>query len=339
MRSGSILIFVSWVLVFIALFSLSLGYTVHQRLRVVDRLEEREKLRLVAEAGVKKAMEVINREALGVDTTFDALGQPWSNSDAAFRDIAVGDGFFTVKHVREPEPKKADGEVWYGVVDEERKLNLNEMKTPDVLRRLVQAVTGASESEAAAISESILDWRDADDARYLSGAESRYYRGLTPAYEAKNEDFQSLEELLYVKGVTSKVYAHLLPYVTLRSSGNVNINTASRNVLQALGLDTAILDKYLAYRKGPDGVTGTTDDQVVKLLTSLPETLNNQLILDDTQTKQLSDFIGAQKLDVKSKYFTVHSFARMMNQEDPALVLSCIINRSGEIQSWRETFL
>jgi DNA uptake protein ComE-like DNA-binding protein len=52
------------------------------------------------------------------------------------------------------------------------------------------------------IVDAIIDWRDTDATAGASGAESSYYNTLKPPYNCKNAPFETLEELLYVKGMT-----------------------------------------------------------------------------------------------------------------------------------------
>ena len=45
---------------------------------------------------------------------------------------------------------------------------------------------GVDADTISVVSDSIQDWIDADDAPRIAGAESDYYQGLTPPYNAKN---------------------------------------------------------------------------------------------------------------------------------------------------------
>ncbi len=150
----------------------------------------------------------------------------------------------------------------------EEKININ---TAD--SRLLQQVLTAQGADADAISvvsDSILDWIDPDDSTRPAGAESDYYLGRTPSYNAKNAVMDSTEELLLVKGVTHDMYyggssaqsttpfpEHQMGFghapgqepnylfglkdvFTPFSSGKINILTADENVLQLIpGMDTS----------------------------------------------------------------------------------------------------
>ncbi|NUN95217.1 MAG: general secretion pathway protein GspK, partial [Candidatus Omnitrophica bacterium] len=54
----------------------------------------------------------------------------------------------------------------------------------------------------SAMAASILDWRDKDNQVTPGGAEEDYYAERTPPYEPRNGPFQTLGELLQVKGFT-----------------------------------------------------------------------------------------------------------------------------------------
>jgi len=132
------------------------------------------------------------------------------------------------------------GQFSYRITDEEARLNLN-ASPPDRVERLLQAM-GLDKSERDTINDSLQDWRDANDEHRLNGAESEdYYLKLPLPYRAKNGNLDSITELLQIKGVTPAIYngvagkPGLAAYVTVKSPGQVNLNTASCVVLHSLG--------------------------------------------------------------------------------------------------------
>ena len=94
----------------------------------------------------------------------------------------------------------ADGTYEVEVQDESGKINLNRVQE-EQLRTLIEFV-GIQKPDSDIIVDSILDWRDADSERRVNGAEDGYYQSLNPPYKAKNGNFDSVEELLLVRGVT-----------------------------------------------------------------------------------------------------------------------------------------
>jgi type II secretory pathway component PulK len=136
------------------------------------------------------------------------------------------------------------GRFSYRITDEEALLNLN-TSPPDRVDRLLQAL-GIEKSDRDTINDSIQDWRDPNEEHRLNGAESEdYYLKLPLPYRSKNANLDSVSELLQVKGITPTVYygtagkPGLAAYVTVKSPGQVNINTASCVVLRAFGFGDA----------------------------------------------------------------------------------------------------
>ena len=111
-----------------------------------------------------------------------------------------------------PAMDEAYGEfsgIRIGLENESAKLNLNTLLVIDAsdpegsLARdlMVASLPGMTES----IADAILDWIDEDDETREFGAERDYYSGLSPAYEPQNGLFESLDQLLLVRDVTSEL--------------------------------------------------------------------------------------------------------------------------------------
>jgi general secretion pathway protein K len=90
------------------------------------------------------------------------------------------------------------------VQDESGKINLNTVSEQQ-LRALVTAI-GIPKEDGDIIADSILDWKDLDNLYHLNGAEDDYYGTLNPPYKAKNGRFDTVEELLLVRGVTPSYF-------------------------------------------------------------------------------------------------------------------------------------
>lgn len=136
------------------------------------------------------------------------------------------------------------GRFSYRITDEESLLNLN-TSPPDRIDRLLQAL-GIEKSDRDTISDSIQDWRDPNEEHRLNGAESDdYYLKLPLPYRSKNANLDSVSELLQIRGITPAIYhgaggkPGLAAYVTVKSPGQVNLNTASCVVLRALNFGEA----------------------------------------------------------------------------------------------------
>jgi len=160
---------------------------------------------------------------------FDALNDSWNNNESSFKNVTLDDGFFTVGYGAENEKR-------YGVVDEESKLNIN-LATKEMLMLL----PGLGQDEVG--------------------------RLLNARGKAK---FHRPVELVSRAIITEDVYAKIKGFVTVWGDGRINVNTASREVLASVpGLYVKEVDAILAFRKGHDGIEGTSDDTAFKSIADL----------------------------------------------------------------------
>ena len=105
----------------------------------------------------------------------------------------------------------------------------------------------------------IIDWTDSDDKvthlpfiKYEnSGAESAYYGNLETPYKCKNTKLEATEELLLVKGITQDVFERIRDYVTVYGDGKININCASKRVIESLSekMDPVLAQMIIDRRK------------------------------------------------------------------------------------------
>jgi general secretion pathway protein K len=328
---GSILVIALWAICLLATFAVVLGYEVRQKTSFAYRLAEREKLSLIAAAGVKKGIAQILKEEI---KTYDALQDLWSNNSAAFQEIDVGEGKFSISYNYLDE-LSGTLKLRYGLVDEERKINLNTVDL-GALRRLFQIVLGFGEIQAQELAASIIDWRDADSGLSIpsGSAEDPYYKDLQYPYEAKDAPFEVPEELLLVKGMDEDIFYKIRDYITVYGSGKININTASRTVLLALGLSDGIIDKIFTFRCGKDKVSGTQDDNFFDSTSNIVARLKQFCELSDPEMIQLGK-VSDQYLVTNSNYFMVNCTAHLYNKKNTLQVL-CVIERTGRVLYWQQ---
>jgi type II secretory pathway component PulK len=306
---------------------------------MVNRLDTRDRLHFIAEAGVKKCILQLKKQDATSD--FDALKESWSNNAGAFKQIQVGSGNFTVGYVYRNR-KTGILEYKYGMIDEERKININKAER-SVIERLFKAI-GLDEMEAQNLSAAIVDWRDSDSELSipLGSAEGGYYRNLRNPYDAKDADFEVLDELFLVRGMTRDIFDRIKDFITIYGDGKVNINTASFEVLISLGLHKSIVDKILSFRNGEDFLEATADDNVFEETANIVSQLSQFYSLSAAEVANLSNLVSAEKLDTKSTHFMIKSTGVIDNKK-ASLQIVCIFERSvddsdetGKIRYWRE---
>ena len=132
----------------------------------------------LAQAGLNEARAVLVYD----DQTLDALTDDWGPDAERPLDQPhkIGRGFCQVR-----------------VSDACGRIDINEADFTTLAR-----LTGDE-----AVAAAIIDWRDADDAVVTpEGAEAAYYLSLPYPYAPRNGPFQTVGELLLVRGVTPRVF-------------------------------------------------------------------------------------------------------------------------------------
>ena len=328
---ASILILALWSLCLLSTFAVSLGIAVRQKLTLVNRLDEKDRLRFIAEAGIKKAISRLKEEP---EKDYAALNDGWSNNSIVFKEISIGNGKFSLSHAHINE-RTGLTEPWYGLTDEEGKLNIN--KAGQTIMERLFRILDYDEMQAQELAAAIIDWRDNDSELSipLGSAEDSYYRNLKYPYEAKDADFQVLEELLLVKGIDKDIYEKIKNYITIYGSGRINVNTASKIILLALGINADTADAIISFRLGEDGIIGTADDNVFDTPANIAPKLSQFSHLSDSAIAGLS-IIAGQYLVTNSHNFMARCISQLNGRKKTAEVIS-VINRSGKILYWQES--
>lgn len=253
-KKGTILVTSLWIMTILAIFAIGIGFRVSIEARLNKYNMDRLKGIYLAKAGIVKSQELLARDSNGYDSIRECgVALSPINTSGGDNQLArvftegVGGGKFTISYDEE-------GKNYYGMADEERRININKASA-EVLKNLL----GTDNEEAA---ESIVNWRS--NVRLPKGASDDYYRSLTPPYECKHAAFSVIEELMLVKGVTPQLFESIKDYVTVYGDdGKININTATRRVMLSAGLDAGTVDIIMALRNGPDRIAGTKDDFVL----------------------------------------------------------------------------
>lgn len=108
--------------------------------------------------------------------------------------VLVGSGYYWL--IKRDYEMPTGGQA-LGITDEEGKLNINAVDL-EVLAQL----PGMTQELAAGI----VDWRDDNEETEAGGGESTYYLSLASPYQAKNDLFETVGELLLVKDITPQVF-------------------------------------------------------------------------------------------------------------------------------------
>lgn len=208
-RKAYVLIAVLIVVTVLALAAYRFTDAMTSEYTVAARSAEAAQTKAFAASGVHYAMGV-----LADPSTFSGTlnSNPYDNP-GAFSAQTVGSGTkrnggrFSLISVGDTYTGSGESRyaVRYGVTDESAKLNLNGLMRLDPTGDTLYKALLNLPNMTAEIADAIVDYLDADDTARTEGAESSYYAGLSPPYQAKNGPLNSVDELLLVKGVTPQL--------------------------------------------------------------------------------------------------------------------------------------
>ncbi len=213
-----------------------------------------------------------------------------------FNDDTLQDTLFELAQPYQKELGKA--EFSFTMVDEERKININTVPT-----EIIASLPGLNQEIAKSISDSPL------------------------------RPFQQKEELLLVSGMTEEIFVKCIEFITIYGSGSVNINTAPKETLAALGLDNGLIDTIGKFRAGKDAQEATEDDVVFKETSNIINDLKTFTDLSINQEQTLAEIINKGLLTVKSENFDIQIQTMVLGK--PVLKYNIVLDKE-EIRQWRE---
>ncbi len=332
-KSGAILILALWTMSFLTIFAAYVGLRVRQRASLLSRIEERSQLRFLAESGVRKAIAVIRKEMTNNAGQWTAATkQTLFNNMPEFSSVPVGQGEFSVfagikEHTLATKV--------FGVTDEERKINLNRADAK-TMQRLFQTAAGLREDKAEDLADAMIDWRELHTNELNGFSSDNYYANLKSPYEAKRAEFELFDEVRLIKGMTGEIFDQVFPYITVYGDGQVNINTAPKEVLYALGMDNSLIEKIFLARRGVDHEDGTADDYIFQKSFDIVSELRNFTDIQSFEADEIDRLNREMKLKTTSIFFRIESHG-VFRRENQPMKVTCIYNQAEQwIEYWNE---
>jgi len=240
-RKGIALLLVLWVLTILMVIVLSFSFMARTETQATLSFKDGIEKKFIAEAGIERGiMELFYRNVFK-DQSIEFEGREVWKTDGRLYSSNIGDGYYTVS-----------------ITDESGKVDINTVS--DVVLKNLLINIGVQEEEVDTIVDSIMDWKDPDDFHRLHGVESDYYMSLPNPYKAKNANFNTVEELLLVKGMTPEILygsvsgeekRGLIDFVTVNSKRReINVNAAPKEVLMGIpGVTPEVADTIINYRQ------------------------------------------------------------------------------------------
>jgi general secretion pathway protein K len=189
-QRGVALIIVLWIFIFLFAVAFDFSANVREEANAAHRFSEDTQGYYLALAGFQRGLY----EHLMRSTVMSSPGEaaqetetPPGFFDDTWREEKLGNGIFRVR-----------------LIDEGGKINLN--RVDEATLRNILTNLGVDEPRRSVLVDSILDWIDSDNLHRVNGAESDYYQSLSPGYTAKDAAFDTVEELLWVRGMTPELF-------------------------------------------------------------------------------------------------------------------------------------
>ena len=258
-EKGIALIMVLWVIILLGVIVNTFAWMVRTEAQAVGNFKEETKAYYLARGGFQRAiMELLKSQEI-------AVHEPPEEGLKL-------DGRVNMFHF-------IDGYAEVRVMDEGGKIDINAATRDDIVR-----VLSAMELEVEnkdEIADSILDWIDENNFHRLNGAEDDYYRLLPEPYGAKDGPLSTVDELIWVRGITPKIFYNQVVsqspdpepvsgegeenlsreegrlrtglesvFTVFTGSNKININTAPISLLLSLpGIGVTQVERIIAIRE------------------------------------------------------------------------------------------
>lgn len=192
-RSGIALVIVLWLMAILTLLMYAFLADMQVEYSIGNGYAQGKKAEQLAWSGIDATCAALNNDT----RTYQGFNNdPWSPDPTNFFEVPLGEGCYTVFC---PLYDNLQTVLWTPD-DEASKINLN-TASQAVLLNLINGLPNPP-TNAQDIVNAILEWRSAAGTTASTGVGGSYYNSLTPPYNSKNQPFESLEELLYVEGIT-----------------------------------------------------------------------------------------------------------------------------------------
>jgi len=182
--AGTVLIVTIWVVLVLA----GLALVFARSMRVAAAVSANHVASLQAESIAEGALQYLMARLVALqeeDETDEDTSELYEAQE-------VGDGYFWIIRSN----LETDREFDFGLTDEAGKINLNSAS-----QEMLQNLPGMT----AELAASIIDWRDEDSDVTTGGAESEYYLLQADAYECKNAELETVDEILRIKGASQEL--------------------------------------------------------------------------------------------------------------------------------------
>jgi len=214
-ESGMALLLVLVVVALLSTLIIEFSFSTLVDLRATETFRDRTKAYYLARGGVEAARTILQEDKNNFDHPDEFWGQPLVNIPAG------------------------DGDVSITIHDMSGRLNINTVadKRGNPLAgyhrfiALCEEVLQLDKRDAQQLADSLVYWYNGD--KTVTTPDDEYYAGLKPSYTRRGEKLTLLDELRLVRGFDQGRFEQLEPYLRVVGDDEININTASAEVLYA----------------------------------------------------------------------------------------------------------
>lgn len=275
---------IALIIVMISIFVLTVlaggfAYSMKVETKLARNANSESQIEWLGRSAIECARWELAQQLTIAQEPYDARNQVWAGGMGG-----IGTSNSPLADFKNEIQIQGGGATW-AIFDLERKANIN-VANEALLQQAVM-VMGVDAGQMTPVVNSILDWIDPDDNPRVGGAESEFYQSQTPPYFAKNGPIDDISELLLIKGA-AEFYAagdnaspqpgvynpltsrfngmgNIMPtfpvgltnLFTPLSTGRININTASAEVLQIIPTMTPeAAQAIVSAREGEDDGSG-----------------------------------------------------------------------------------
>jgi general secretion pathway protein K len=216
------------------------------------------------------------------------------------------------------------GNVSVSIVDEARKLNINQMvvngaPNERAIARVQRLFTILDVNTA--LIPGIVQWITPANAT-AGGGGADYYLGLRPPYEPRGGPMPTIADLQLVKGINEAVFNRLRPFLTVMPEATVNINTASPQVIASLEPELTEDQKVV--------------EEIVMARQLRPFSKVTDLVNDIPSVATFGTRLS-QDLTTNSKFFTITGMGTYSNARK---IVTATFHREntgvGTLENWHE---
>jgi len=325
---------VLWVLMLLTVIVSEFCYSMRTHVNITRNFKESTQAYYIAVAGFNRTVVEIIKQvnspakiaSVDYDTNEDEEEVLEWRINTDIQPAAFGNGEYTVR-----------------IDNDSGKININQADKG--LLHLMLNGFELDEQEKDVIVDSILDWKDADSNHRINGAEDQYYQSLPDPYKCRNADFDSIEELLLVKGVTSDIYYGGLDQMTTVISAIKAITLKKRSRKKRSGKKGTDYNKVninaispRLWRAFPD----MTDDLVTQIV-EYRKTKDFQSINELQQIVGPDVYAGIYRYLTlnKSPYYTIRSTgtikgSRIFEGVEGIIRLDNRIKKKYQVIQWKD---